>query len=187
MTAPETLPTPPKALGAAAGKESRWKWPWVVGGVVALFFIIGIATSGNTALPSNATPEQKLAAAVSSSLGDSNRNIAQVSRARIDNDNTVEVHWSINDNLTAGLRKDGAHEDVIKVIKAVKGTAGVSASRLLVVGDFAVPDGYGHYIERPVIDATYSADTLAKINPDGITMDQILRVADSAQVNPEFQ
>jgi hypothetical protein len=31
MTAPETLPTPPTALGVAAVKKSRRKWPWVVG------------------------------------------------------------------------------------------------------------------------------------------------------------
>lgn len=61
MTAPETLPTSPKALGAAVVKKSRRKWPWVVGGVVALFFIIGIANGGsgtpNTAvMPSAVVP-----------------------------------------------------------------------------------------------------------------------------------
>lgn len=34
-------------------KKSRRKWPWIVGGVVALMFIIGVANEGNTA--TNAT------------------------------------------------------------------------------------------------------------------------------------
>jgi hypothetical protein len=55
MTAPETLPTPPNAPVAAAGKKSRRKWPWIVGGIVALFFIIGIANSGNTSTPTAGT------------------------------------------------------------------------------------------------------------------------------------
>jgi hypothetical protein len=54
MTAPETLPVPPKTLGAAAVHKSRRKWPWVIGGVVALFFIIGIANIGNSSTPATA-------------------------------------------------------------------------------------------------------------------------------------
>ena len=44
MAAPETFP-------AAAVKKSRRKWPYVVGGIVALLFIISIADSGNSPAP----------------------------------------------------------------------------------------------------------------------------------------
>lgn len=35
-------------------KKSRRKWPWVVGGVVALLFVIGVANGGNTATSATA-------------------------------------------------------------------------------------------------------------------------------------
>jgi hypothetical protein len=47
MTAPDTLPTPRTPVAAPPVKKSRRKWPWIVGGVVALLFIISIANSGN--------------------------------------------------------------------------------------------------------------------------------------------
>ena len=54
------------------------------------------------------TPEQALADSVNSALGDSNRNIARLTRNRLDNDGTYEVHWNINDNLTSGMIRTGA-------------------------------------------------------------------------------
>jgi hypothetical protein len=51
MTAPDTLPTPRTPVAAPPVKKSRQKWPWIVGGVVALLFIISIANSGNSPAP----------------------------------------------------------------------------------------------------------------------------------------
>ena len=166
--------------------KARRKWPWVLGGIVGLLLIAGIAHRGTNSRPPTATPDQKLAAALSGLLGDSNRNVPRISVARVDNDGTVEVHWSINDNLSPELIKDSARQDVVNIVASVKQTVN-DPQQLIIVGDFAVPDGYGHIIERPVIDATYSAQTLAKITSSGLRSDRILRVADSAQVDPVFQ
>lgn len=174
--------------------EARRKWPWVVVGIVGLLLIAGIgllliagiAHSGTNSPPPTARPDQKLTAALSGLLGDSNRNIPRISRARVDNDGTVEVHWSINDNLTPDLIKASARQDVVNIVTSVKQTIS-DPQQLIIVGDFAVPDGYGHTVERPVINATYSAQTLTKINPNTLRSDRILRVADSAQVDPAFQ
>jgi hypothetical protein len=166
--------------------KARRKWPWVPGGIVALLLITGIASSCTNSPPPNATPDQKLAAVLSGLLGGSNRNVPRIARARVDNDGTVEVHWSINANLTPGLIKDSARQDVVNIVTSMKQTIGDS-KQLIIVGDFAVPDRYGHTVERPVIDATYSAQTLAKINSNGIRSDRILGMANSARVDPAFQ
>jgi len=155
------------------------------GCIVGLVLIIGVANSG-THSTANATPDEKLAVALAGLLGDSNRNIPRISRAMVDTDGTVEVHWSINDNLTPSLIRDGARQDVVNIVAVVTQTIGVS-KQLIIVGDFAVPDGYGHTLERPVVAATYSARTLAKIGPGGIRSDRILRVADSTEVDAAFQ
>jgi hypothetical protein len=171
---------------ASVVNKARWKWPWVLSGIVGLLLIVGIANSCTESVRPDATPDQKLAAALSGLLGDSNRNIPRITRARVDNDGTVEVHWAINDNLTPSLIKDSARQDVVNVVTCVKRTIH-DPKRLIIVGDFAVPDEYGHNVERPVVDATYSAQTLAKLSPVHIRSDQILLLADSAQVDPAFQ
>ena len=182
---PEEIQMTTTAAAAPVVKKARRKWPWVLGGIVGLVLIIGVANSG-THSTANATPDEKLAVALAGLLGDSNRNIPRISRAMVDTDGTVEVHWSINDNLTPSLIRDGARQDVVNIVAVVTQTIGVS-KQLIIVGDFAVPDGYGHTLERPVVAATYSARTLAKIGPGGIRSDRILRVADSTEVDAAFQ
>lgn len=167
-------------------KKARSKSPWVLGGIVLLLLVIGVVNSCTNSTRPAPPPDHKLTAVLSGLLGDSNRNIPRISQARVDNDGTVEVHWSINDNLTPGLTRDSARQDVVNIVAVVKQTLG-APKQLIIVGDFAVPDGYGHTVEQPVIDATYSAETLANLKPDGIRSDQILRVADSAEVVPAFQ
>jgi hypothetical protein len=176
-----TIPT-----AAPVVKKTRRKGPWVLGGIGGVLLIIGVANSCTNSTPPNATSDQKLTAVLSGLLGDSNRNIPRISWARVDHDGTVEVHWSINDNLTPGLIKDSARQDVVNIVASVKQTIGVS-KQLIIVGDFAVPDGYGRTVERPVIDATYSAQSLANIGPGDIRSDRIFRVADSAEVDRAFQ
>lgn len=172
---------------ASLAKKTRRKWPWVLGGIVGLLVIVGIATSGSDSPPPKvAAPEDKLATALSSVLGDSNRNVARISRASVDNDGTVEVRWSINDNVTPDLAKESARQDVVNIVMSVKQTV-ADPKQLIIMGDFAVPDGHGHTVERPVIGATYGGLTLAKINPAGMRSDQILRMADSAELDPAFR
>jgi hypothetical protein len=166
--------------------KARRTWPWVLGGIAGLLLIIGITTGGTKPVRPDAAPDQKLAAALSGLLGDSNRNIPRISLAKVGNDGTVEVHWAINDNLTPGLIKDSARQDVVNIVTCVKHTIH-DPKQLTIVGDFAVPDGHGHTVERLVVDATYSAQTLAKLSPAAIRSDHILQAADSARVDTAFR
>jgi hypothetical protein len=178
------MPSTPTA--APVVKKVRRKSPLFVGGIVAVLLIISVVNSCTNSARPNTTPDQTLTAVLAGLLGDSNRNISRISRATVDNDGIVEVHWSINNNLTPGLIRDSARQDVVNIVAVVKQSLGVP-KKLIIIGDFAVPDGSGHTVERPVIDAIYSAQTLANIKPDGIRSDQILGVADSAEIDPAFQ
>jgi hypothetical protein len=68
MTAPETLPTPRAPVAAPPVKKSRRKWPWVVGGIVALLFIIGLTDGGNTSTSAGNTDPAP--ATMATSFGD---------------------------------------------------------------------------------------------------------------------
>lgn len=135
-------------------------------------------------------PAAMLAKAIADKLGKPNRD--NVSAPKVaswpdDPQKTIDVQWALNDNLTANLRKAGAQIAVFDIIKVVKANATWKYTQLRLTGTFSMADKYGNASESVVVRLTYSAETIAKINPDGLTFDRIYALADSQQVHPEFR
>lgn len=137
-----------------------------------------------------ANPADVLTKAITDKLGKVNRDgvpAPKVTSWPDDPQKTIDVEWALNDNLTANLRKVGARSNVLEILKAVKAKATWKYTQVRLTGTFSMVDKYGNTAETAVIKLTYSADTIAKIDPDGLTSDRIYDLADSQQVHPEFR
>lgn len=153
------------------------------------------ATAGPTATPAptetpapptpTLEPSAALEAAVRGALGRSNRDVERVTAVNYDGA-IVDVQWTINDNLTEGMIKGGAKRDVIAILRAVV-KSGVPFTEVMVRGTFPLIDVYGNTKEQQVISASYTAETIARINFDGIDPDNIYIISDNAIVHPAFR
>ena len=59
---PGQQPYPPQGYAPMPPAPKKRKWPWIVGGIVLLFVIIGVANGGGSATPTNATTTPTAAA-----------------------------------------------------------------------------------------------------------------------------
>lgn len=141
-----------------------------------------IATPGPTL-----APEQALRAAVVAVLRDGNRDVERVRDVILLDDGSVSIGWAINDNLTKGFVLGGARGDVVDILRAVR-DSGLPITEVDLAGTFSMVDIYGNTNESIVVSASYSADTLAKLNLDNILLEKtIYEAADTIRVHPEFQ
>ena len=129
------------------------------------------------------TPEQAVRSAIVEALGKSNRevpggssNARQVQKVAF-NDGVITVQWTINGNLSSGMRIRGAKMDVIKILKAVQGSS-ISYKSILVEGTFPLVDKYGNASERQVVTAPYDRSTVDKINWDNFLTNNVFQIAD---------
>jgi hypothetical protein len=170
-----------------------------IGGIV-LFALDSGKDNGKPAANANAStapaasapapnPADALVKAITDKLGKPNRDVPapKVTSWPDDPAKTIDVEWALNDNLTENLRKVGARGDVLDILKAVKANATWKYTQVRLTGTFSMADKYGNTAETAVIKLTYTADTIAKINPDGLTPDRVYDLAASQQVHPEFR
>lgn len=130
-----------------------------------------------------------MAKAIVEKLGKPNRDapMPKVTSWPDDPQKTIDIEWALNDNLTANLRKVGARGDVLDILKAVKTYATWKYTQVRLTATFSMVDKYGNASESVVIRLTYKAETIAKINSDGLLSDMVYEAADSQQVHPEFR
>ena len=128
---------------------------------------------------------QRLNYEVEKNLGSSNRGIAKVQSVE-DVDGIVTITFTIDDNLTKGLRKYGAKHDFVKILKAVRSSE-YDYSRIIIFGTFTLVDKYGNSEESVVVRAYYTPDIMNKINWPNFLNEDVYKIADWHAAHPEFQ
>lgn len=98
----------------------------------------------------------------------------------------MTARFTISDNLTEGLIKDGARFDTIDILKYATKTY-PNAPEVAVQGTFPMKDAYGNTSTDVVVNLTYLRSTLDKINFEGVDKDKIWELHDSGFVAPAFQ
>jgi len=131
------------------------------------------------------SPVEKLQYEVQRVLGSSNRGIARMYKIEYE-DNSIQVGFTINDNLTNGWIKSGAKYDIAKILKAVQ-SSGYDYSEVIVIGTFSLTDKFGNSEESPVIRAKYTRNTINRINWQGFLPDNVYDIADSVSLHPTFE
>lgn len=145
------------------------------------------ATPEPTATPApTLPPEEALRAAVVEALGDGNRDVERVRDVILFDDGAVSIGWAIDDNFSQSWVKSGARADVVDILRAVRDT-GLPVTQVDLAGTFTMADVYGNINESIVVSASYSAETMAKLNLGNILLENtIYEAADSIKVHPEF-
>ena len=95
----------------------------------------------------------------------------------------IAVKFPISDNFTHGMIVSGAQGDTVDLLKWVKETYPNAAS-VLIEGTAPLKDEYGNTENRTALSLVYNADTLAKINPDGVDRKKIWSLRDAGFVSP---
>jgi hypothetical protein len=132
-------------------------------------------------------PEAALRQAILDALGEVNRDEVDTITAFSYNEvtNEVYVRWSINDNFSEQWIKDGARDDIIEIMGAVVDT-GLDVSTVEAEGTFPLVDLYGNESEEVVVRVTFTAETLGRVNWEGIPLENIYLVADEQWRHPAF-
>lgn len=90
--------------------------------------------------------------------------------------------------MAYGPTRAFARKDVLDIVRTVKST-GLPVKRLAVVGAFPLADGYGNFSNVVVMSLIFSAQTVARMNPDGIdwlSSNDVYAIADQRQVAASF-
>ncbi|QDU98083.1 hypothetical protein [Lignipirellula cremea] len=98
----------------------------------------------------------------------------------------IQIRWDVDDNLTNSLIRRGAMMDLEQILKAAS-DSGISCAEVTAFGSFAVEDKLGNATKDLVIKATYSGDTIGKINWSKFLTDNVLEIADDTWEHPMFR
>ncbi|PQO28700.1 hypothetical protein C5Y97_23245 [Blastopirellula marina] len=98
----------------------------------------------------------------------------------------ILVRLEFRDNLTNSMIKFGAKSDVANILKAVA-ESGVNCGETTVFGSFPLADKYGNSEKEVVVKATYSGETIARINWSGFLLDNVYEIAESVWMHPAFR
>ncbi len=98
----------------------------------------------------------------------------------------VRATFAISDNFTRGMAKFGAQTDTIDILKWAHRMY-PNAAKVTVQGTHEMVDDYGNKSTIPVVNVTYSRETLSKINFDGVQPGDIWGLRDSGTIHPDFQ
>lgn len=160
--------------------------------IVIAIFCIPIFFGGRSssrkkidAIPISASPLQS---AIEDALSRSNRGIERVSRFT-DGGNAssqIVVEFTINDNLSADMIAGGAQIDCTTILKTIA-LSGAQYGSVRIIGTFPVQDAFGNAEETDVVQVTYQAATIQKINWASFQHKNVYIVADSATIHPLFQ
>jgi hypothetical protein len=128
---------------------------------------------------------QTLRYAVGRVLGRSNRGVVKV--YKIENiDKNIEIIFTIDDNLTDGMIRDSAKIDVVEILKAVQ-SSGYDYAKVTAYGTFPLMDKFGNSEESVVIKASYTCNTINRINWQNFLYDNVYGIADSVWLHPTFR
>lgn len=146
------------------------------------------AKAAETAPEKKATPESKFTEQVRKSLGDLNRDGKRIDTLNYNSDTkNATVSFRLNDNFSDGLIKTSAQLDTVDVLKAVK-SSGLNLNEVTIRATFTLEDEFGNVSESEVVQATYSAATLEKMNLDSNRVRKgVWDLADSSTVHPTMQ
>jgi hypothetical protein len=138
-----------------------------------------------------ADPMDALQADIEKELGTSNRDVPRVSDLYFDT-TTGELNLVIaaNDNLTEDFIKIGIRSDIVDTLKTIQQSkTSVPYKSVAVVVTFPLVDVYGASKETNVVIATYTRETLDRINWDNFLSDNIYEVAnqDSLYMHPSMR
>jgi hypothetical protein len=142
------------------------------------------ATAGSATVDRRDT-ESSVKEQIEKALGKSYRNVPRVWDVQIKGQ-AINVRFSIQDNLTSGLVKHGAKNDIKIILKAVQDSR-YPYSEINVVGTAQMQDKFGNSQEAEVIRATYLHTTVDKINWSGFLSDNIYEIADGVWLHRDFQ
>lgn len=138
-----------------------------------------------TATPDTRSPEQKLEAEIQKILGENLEKFIYSPESSTAN-SLVAVRWSLHDSFTMGMTRDSAKMKTLDVLKAVKfSELKPSVVRVSISGEYL--DQYGNPFTQEVIQADYSAATLAKINFDNMLTDNAWGIANSSEIHRDFR
>ena len=176
---------------ARARLSSRWQsvLVWVIS--VILLGISGSMLPDDpdsiTSTPSTPVAEitDTFQTRIEGALSTSNRNVRRVSEARLQGERLF-VHWAINDNLTAGMIRGGVRFDISRMLEVIADSSEPYTSVFL-RGTFAMVDQFGNASETPVVEATFTKDTIDRINFENFLTDNVYVIADDTDLHPEFR
>jgi hypothetical protein len=98
---------------------------------------------------------------------------------------SVQVAFTIQDNLTANLVRDGAKLDVLDILKAVQ-ASGYSYDEIAIRATTSLTDVYGNTREGEVLRVSYNRATVDRINWSGFLSSNVFDIADSLWLHPAF-
>jgi len=118
-------------------------------------------------------------------LGDSNRGVQRLQLVD-EKDGGLIIQWAINDNITTGMVKGGAKQDVKDLLQTLD-QSNIPYAFVILQGTFPLKDTYGNSAEQAVVLVQYNRETVEKINFDGIDRDTIYLIADDVSIVPAFR
>ena len=128
-----------------------------------------------------------LARIVTRTLGSSNREVERVKSITLDDlERHLVIEWSINDNITGGLRKSGTKRDVLGVLEAIRDST-IDFSQVTMRGSLRLVDVYGNANEGDVVRVSYDKDTMDRVNFDNVRTDNAWIIADESWIHPAFR
>ncbi|HLT60888.1 MAG TPA: hypothetical protein VK020_06820 [Microlunatus sp.] len=135
----------------------------------------------------SASPQQKLRDAISKELGRGNRDeVKRLSEVTLNGD-MLTVKWAINEQLTEGLTRKGARQDVVDIVKGIQ-KSGVKVDRAHLHGSYSMKNTYGEVNEQTVLRVLYTGETIDRIVPDRVDRDKITDLAEpGAFIAPAFR
>lgn len=185
-------PTPPAA--------SKWK-PWhkktLIGiGIAFVFFLLVGMCAGdpdqgkpaeNAPVPSSTAPSPEAATPSAEEAPEAvpeppnPPNDATADVIPTPQGEQVAIKFPVSDNFTHGMIVSGAQEATIDLLKWARETY-PSAASVLIEGTAPLTDEYGNTETRTALSVVYNADTLSRINFDGVDRKDIWNLRDAGFV-----
>ncbi|WP_229479291.1 hypothetical protein [Mycolicibacterium mageritense] len=195
--------------------KKRRKWPWIVAGALVFFWVVGVlaggddkdksteatstTTSTTTAASSPASPppaepsptEQAAPVETSPAGPPPGPSIFTGEHVNVHVEpgtagDVVFAEFNIHDGFTKGMIASNAQRDTVDILKWAH-EAYPQASKVVVQGRFPMKDAYGNTANDIILNVSYDAVTLGKINYDDIDTDRIWDIRDGGTVHPELQ
>ena len=96
------------------------------------------------------------------------------------------VQWTVNDNLTQGMRAGSARLDIVHMLEALAGSS-ESYTSVFFRGTFAMVGRLGNASESNVVEAVYTRNVIDQINFANFLTDNVYAIAESSDIHPEFR
>ena len=96
-----------------------------------------------------------------------------------DNSSEIVITFAADDILTLNMIDYGIKSDIVEILKTIQESEiNLNYSAITIVATFPLIDVYGNENEANVVIATYSKDTLEKINWEGFIIDNIYIISE---------